>query len=177
MSQLTTYQPTALEVPTPQLKKAAATWMGLVFALCYMGVPFATDALGLFAWSGANFMMGGAGFVAMLALTWAAISVKRPRVHLHQDVRDPVIAATAGGLGMWAIIHTVGFGLLTPLYAMAPAELLTFIGMNVVESALFGMMLASFSKNRLQAFVLGAGFQAAFMITSMIALVMGLILI
>ncbi len=50
---------------------------------------------------------------------------------------------------------------------MGTAELATFVGLNIIEMSLIGMMLASFTRSITKAFALGMSFQL---------LVLGLIL-
>ncbi len=109
-------------------------------------------------------MMGGslAAFAITLAVTVSGIAIARPKVSLETTRREPIIAATLGGLVPWAILHNI-LPSLIPFADMTAGSLISFLAVNVLESALFGAMLASFTRSPRRAFALGAGFQLLFM--------------
>jgi len=142
-----------------QLGSAMMVWMSMVFALCYVALPMTAANLGLYSgvWDSLWFNMPG----FMLATFVAAIGAMVLRPTIKTDVaaaRDPVIAAGLGGLLTWGIIHNTS-SILVPFADMGVLELTTFVGMNVVEMGLIGMMLASFTRSTLKAFALGMWFQ------------------
>ena len=105
--------------------------------------------------SNANFALGR-------GVTVGGISMARPRVVVDASHREPALAATAGGLATWALLHN-SLAFLVPFGEMSAPVLASFIAVNVLESALFGVMLASFVRSPGKAFALGAAFQALFM--------------
>ncbi len=159
-----------LEIDKPGLVAgAAAAWMGMTFLLCYVLLPMTRQALGLrYTLSPSLFeeglMLAGSlgAFAVTLGVTVGAIAVKRPTVSLDPARREPILAATLGGLLPWAVLHNI-LPTLIHFDEMSAGVLLSFIGANVLESALFGAMLASFSRSPGRAFALGAGFQVLFM--------------
>lgn len=146
-------------LPALRMGGAMATWLAVVFGVCYIGAPLLLAGLGLSAGALAMFPysligFGGAGLLAMLVAM-----VIRPKVSLTlAGPRDPVIAATLGGLTSWAIIHNTNV-LLMPFAAMTAPHLALFAAANVLEMALLGMMFASFTRSKVVAFTLGALFQ------------------
>ena len=150
-----------------ELAKAAVAWMSATFALCYLAVPTALTALGLRPWASVSpledsaRMVGDLGGFALVVLgTLAGLALLRPSVKVQQAQRDPVVAATAGGLLTWGVLHNV-LPWLLPFAEMGAAPLAAFVAANVLESLLFGLMLGSFVRSRAAAFALGAGFSAA----------------
>ena len=174
-----------LEIDKPGLiAGAAAAWMGVTFLLCYVLLPMTRQALGLrYTLSPSLFeeglMLAGSlgAFAITLGVTVGAIAIKRPTVSLDPARREPILAATAGGLLPWLVLHNT-LPTLIHFDEMSAGVLLSFIGVNILESALFGAMLASFSRSPGRAFALGAGFQLLFMslgvILTDIALAVGL---
>lgn len=147
-------------VPAPALAGAVSGWFAIVFAVCYLALPLGATMLGLYSGMLANLIPNTLALGLMALLTTAmAISV-RPKIVTNVAARrDPVIAAALGSLAMWAGGQEF-LPQLQALSAMPLWESLTFVGMNVVESSLFGMMLASFVRTPARAFALGAAFQA-----------------
>lgn len=138
---------------------AMVTWLTAVFCLCYVVLPVGLSVFGALPqmfvfqnlwYSLPTFAM--AGFVAV-----AAILAVRPRIRLGGP-RDPVLAATIGGLGVWALAENFA-GPFVPFAMMGPAHLAGLVALNVVEMFLLGTMLASLTRSTALAFVLGAGFQ------------------
>ena len=148
-----------VHVNTRQLGSAMLAWMTLVFGLCYVALPMTAANAGLYsgAWDSLAFNMPA----FMLASMVAAVGAMVMRPTIKTDVgaaRDPVVAAGLGGLLTWGVIHNTS-SILVPFAAMGSAELATFIGMNVIEMGMIGMMLASFTRSTVKAFALGMWFQ------------------
>lgn len=157
-----------------RLAGAVTAWMSLTFLLCYIGLPMARAGLGL-SINSLNVMMGTAvasfgGLLGVMALTLLGIAAIRPAAQLKVDP-DRVLAATSGGLLVWGLLHNILPGLLT-FSDMASGELLSFIGSNIIENALFGVMLASMARTGRGAFTLGVTFQAALFLFSYAAMFM-----
>ena len=158
---------TPVDIRPRHLGSATAAWLLGVFALCYIALPMAAASVGLFTefWSHVIFNLPGFALAALV--TAVGVMVARPKITTDvRATRDPVIAATSGGLLTWAIVHNLS-AVLLPFAAMGTAELATFIGLNIIEMSLIGMMLASFTRSITKAFALGMSFQL---------LVLGLIL-
>jgi len=133
--------------------------MAGVFGLCYVALPLAASSVGLYSdfWSHLFFNLPAFGLASVVAAIGAMVA--RPTIRTDTRARrDPVIAATAGGLLTWAILHNLS-ALLTPFAQMEPLHLATFVGLNIVEMGLIGMMLASFTRSTVKAFALGMWFQ------------------
>ena len=92
-------------------------------------------------------------FVAIVA-----VLMERPRIDLSKHAHSPVLAATAGGLGVWALIHNLS-AFLVPFAEMSFLEFASLLGINIIEMGMIGMMLASFTKRSDVALALGGGFQ------------------
>jgi hypothetical protein len=151
------------QVPVPREKLAAAAtaWMLLVFALCYVAIPLGIEAAHL---RDAQMFLLPAD-IRGLGVVWAMlmgfIALVRPQVRLDGRI-DPILSATAGGFFVWALLHNV-LPFLTPFVQMPLDFLVAFVLANVLESGLFGAMLASLVPSRRAAFLLGALFQIVFM--------------
>lgn len=146
--------------PPSALMGAMLAWMSVVFGVCYVVLPATAGALGLFTGVIESFMFNMPAFVLSSLIAVVAGVALRPKMRLDwSGPRDPVLSAASGSLLLWAIIHN-STPLLRPFASMGGAELVTFVGMNIVEALMIGMMLASFTKSRAAAFALGAGFQA-----------------
>ena len=147
------------QLPVRTLGGAMAAWLSLTFGLCYVALPSMLAIAGLNTGVISGFWYSLPAFaLAGLAAT-IGVLVARPRVELDlTSPRDPVIAATLGGLGVWALVHNTS-SMLVPFTAMSPVELATFLGMNVLEMSLLGMMFASFTKRTSVALAMGGGFQ------------------
>ncbi len=148
---------------------AASVWMMGTFLLCYLLLPVAQVLLGVSSQSIFEVMITGVAsalaFLPMLAVVVMGIVVLRPRLSLNTDVRDTALAATAGGLLIWTILHNTLPGLIW-FGTMELSSLLSFIGANIIESALFGVMLASVVRTARAAFTLGLLFQGLFLLLS-----------
>lgn len=134
---------------------ATAAWFALVFGLCYVALPALTEVTGLHRGLLQTAPVAALSFGATAFATAVAASVIRPTL---DGARDPVAAATLGGLLSWAALHHSS-ALLRPFWAMGAVELATFLALNVLELFLVGSMLASLTRSRLAAFGLGAGWQ------------------
>ena len=151
------HQPRRL--PVRALGGAMASWLTLTFGLCYVALP---ALLAIVGWNtgviaGISFSLPAFALAAFVVVI--GVLVAQPRIQLSAaQPRDPVVAATLGGLGVWAVVHNTS-SLLMPFTSMSPLELLSFLGLNVLEMTLLGMMFASFTKRTGVALALGGGFQ------------------
>lgn len=148
-------------VPSPkQLGRAVLGWHVGVFGLCYMLLPALMDSVGMDLNIG---LLPSAFSVGAVALAlFAGVRLFKPEVRVPRDLRraprDPVIAATAGSFLSWLVMHNT-LPLLEHLPQMPLITALGFTAVNVVESALFGTMLASFTRRTLAAAALGVAHQ------------------
>ena len=154
-------------VPTlRQVATATSAWMVGVFALVYGLLTWIVSATGLYPGLTAGWQADIAAFGGMLVLVLGLLVVLRPRIEVPRfapvQSRDPVRWAFLGGFGSWVIAHST-LPMLWPLQDMPGEQLAAFVALNVVEHALFGMMLASFVKTRRAALALGAGFAMSFL--------------
>lgn len=146
-------------VPARALAGAMLSWFAAVYALCYLVLPTATTLLGLYEGITSSLIPNTFAFVTMAILSTALAVAIRPAVKLTTSTRrDPVISAAVGSLLVWAIGHEM-LPILQPLTEMPLIEGVSFLGINVVESGMIGMMLASFARSPVKAFALGAAFQ------------------
>lgn len=152
-----------------RLAGAAAVWMGGTFALCYLLLPLARAGLGLSAQSAGSVAVVAACSALSLVGLWmvatVGLVVRKPVVSLEDDHRDRAATATVGGLLVWSVAHNVLPGLI-PFGAMESGELLSFFAANVIENALFGVMLASVAKTVRGALSLGVLFQGFLLLSS-----------
>jgi hypothetical protein len=152
-----------------RLAAAAAVWMGGTFALCYLMLPLGRIGLGLSTQSiGSVALVAACSALSLIGLWMFAtlgLVVRKPVVSLEEDHRDRAVTATVGGLLTWAILHNVLPGLI-PFGAMEAGEMLSFLGANVIENALFGVMLASVAKTVRGALSLGILFQGFLLLSS-----------
>jgi hypothetical protein len=149
----------ARQLPTRPLAVAMTVWLSTVFAACYVGLPLLLAMTGLNQDILTSSIFSFPAFVMASFVAVVGASIARPEIRL--DVagrRDPVLSATIGGLGVWALVHNTS-DLLVPFSAMTGPELISFVGLNVVEMVLLGMMFASFTRSKAVALVLGGGFQ------------------
>lgn len=149
----------ARTVPTRALVGAVGTWFALIYALCYVVLPTAGAALGLYSNLVPNLIVNTIALAPAALITMALVAASQPTVVTNlRASRDPVIAATAGSLLAWlGLVETVD--VVQPLSGMPWYEALTFLGFNIVEQGMLGMMLASFTRSPAKAFALGAAFQ------------------
>lgn len=146
-------------VPARALVGAIAAWFGLVYALCYVALPATASMLGLYSNLIPNLVVNTLTLIPAAGITMGLAALVQPEIVTHlRAKRDPVIAATLGSFLVWlGLVETVSA--IQPLTAMPWYEAITFFGLNVVESSMFGMMLASFVRTPGRAFALGAAFQ------------------
>jgi len=153
------------ELPPRAFAKAAVAWIGGVFALCYLALPalfqalrlspeplwlgFAGDLVGFFA-------LGGGLLSALVMRSWGRGPLQVHLADLAESDRIP--AAAAGGLMLWGLAHNALPGLM-PFAQMGWAYLGAFVGANVLENLLFGVLVATLSASRAGAFVRGAAVQ------------------
>ncbi len=156
----------ATEVPAARLTQATGVWLGLTFLLSYFLLPgvsamLGTGGSGIFAFwpQYPAFLLVGAYVVSLVALT-------RPQIRVGGPSRDPVLAASLGSLGVWALLQQT----LLPFGLMSTTGLVSLLLINVVESVMLGTMLASFTDRAGRAFTLGAGFQLALYVFSLVIL-------
>lgn len=155
-----------LRVDTGRFLAAATVWSLGAFALCYVLIPTLMSLGGLrpflLPWTlpGAvvSFIATWAGTAAILGLRGRAqgglpVSTEA----LGQG--DHLAAATVGGVLMWGLMHNILPGLM-PFGQMSLAFLLLFGMANLLEMALFGVVLGSTAQDRRGAFAAGAAFQA-----------------
>ena len=142
-----------------ELGGAMIAWFSIVFALCYLLLPTGLALLGLPTTNVLfNLWFMLPAYFAAGLVAWVTALVVRPKVRLDGP-RDPVVAASVGGLGVLVIAqNSLGWPFFT-FSEMSPAMLACFLGMNLVEMTLLGMMFASFTRRPLVAFAVGAGFQ------------------
>lgn len=161
----------ALTAPA-KIASVTTVWMSFTFLLCYLALPMARMGLGLSTQTAAglmtNVLASAAGLMAVFAMFAVGIAALRPSVSVNVDP-DKTLAATAGSLLVWGFLHNILPGLI-PFGEMGAGELLTFTGSNILESALFGVMLASFASTGRRAFTLGAAFQGVFLVLSYLAM-------
>jgi hypothetical protein len=159
--QLQSNVPRAL--PARAMGTAMATWLGLVFVTCYFGLPLLMAGAGLNAGVLAALPYALPAFALASFVAVVGAMVAQPKVRLDwRGRRDPVISATLGGLGVWALIHNTS-ALLVPFGEMTGLELVSFLGLNVLEMSLLGMMFSSFTRRHSVALALGGGFQLLLM--------------
>jgi hypothetical protein len=152
------------EVPTRKFVRAAAAWLGLSFALCYVALPLMIDGAGLR--SAYLPLILPSEIIGMgVASGWLLLRVLRRGWRGSLDLELPALAtddripaAALGGLLMWGLLHNVLPGL-EHMGQMSMAFLLVFGLANVLENVLFGTVLGTIAENRRQAFVMGGTFQ------------------
>ena len=157
--EVTTQRQRPRALPVRAVTGAMFAWLSLVFVTCYLVLPFVLAITGVTGGvlAAAPFSLPAFGMASLVAIVGATLA--RPKIQLDvRGPRDPVISATVGGLGVWAVVHNTS-PLLQPFSAMGPAELASFISMNVLEMGLLGMMFASFTQRKAVALALGGGFQ------------------
>lgn len=150
-------------LPVRSLGAAMATWLGLVFVLCYFAFPLIMAAGGLNSGVLTALPYALPAFAMASFVAIAGAMAANPKVRVDwRGRRDPVISATLGGLGVWALIHNTS-DLLVPFADMTGLELGSFVGLNLLEMSLLGMMFSSFTRRRSVALALGGGFQLLLM--------------
>jgi hypothetical protein len=147
------------DLPVRAITGAMFAWLSLVFFTCYLVLPFALALSGVTSGvlAAAPFSLPAFAMASLVAIV--GVTIARPRVQLDvRRPRDPVLTATLGGLGVWALVHNAS-SFLQPFAAMSTAELASFVSMNVLEMGMLGMMFASFTQRKAVALALGGGFQ------------------
>jgi hypothetical protein len=147
------------QLPIRALGGAMASWLALTFGVCYVALPALLAIVGLNSGviEALSFAFPAFGMASLVAIVGALVF--QPRIRLDTlGPRDPVLAATVGGLGVWAVVHNTS-SLLQPFLEMGPFELASFLALNVLEMSLLGMMFASFTRRTGVALALGGGFQ------------------
>ena len=138
---------------------AMATWFTGIFALIYVAAPLAMATVG---WTGAigSLFPNAVAMLLTAAGIFTVLESTRPEMVLHRNL-DPVLPVAAGSFAAWAWLHnSVGF--LRPFADFGTAELATFMALNGLEFTLFGMIFATFVRTRMGGFILGFGFQVAY---------------
>jgi hypothetical protein len=147
------------ELPVRAITGAMFAWLSLIFFTCYLMLPLALAVSGVTSGvlAAAPFSLPAFAMASLVAMIGAAVARPQIQLDVHRP-RDPVLSATIGGLGVWAVVHNTS-SLLQPFAAMSPAELAGFVSMNVLEMGMLGMMIASFTQRKAVAVALGGGFQ------------------
>jgi hypothetical protein len=163
---LATREAAALVTPLPiaTLNTAVATWSIGVFGLCYVAIPWLLSLLGIVG-DGLSHVatdMVGAAITVLPALLLVAIG--RPSVRAADVSRAATIAATASGFAVWAALHNTLPGL-ARFNELGVVGLPVFVAVNLLESALWGVMIGSVSRGIGKAFVFGGLFSGSLMIT------------
>ncbi len=173
-SMLSSFEPAAtstssVAVAPATLTAATASWLAITFALCYVTLPSVFATLGLGGLGVLGFWPQFPAFILASLIAVAGIAWFKPRVDLAQTGgRDPILAATLGGLGVWFFVQNA---FLMPFGLMEGVSALTLLLGNVIEMTLLGTMFASFTKRPGTALALGAGFQlSVFALTIMVIL-------
>ncbi len=163
---------TPQRVATAPLVSAMTGWFSLILLTTYVAAPLTRGAMGLLDNVAGHMLFNIPAFMLTAFVVTISAAVLQPAVRLHPDApRDPVLAATGGGLLTWALLHNLS-PLLQPFTQMTSPELLSFLAVNVVEMGLIGVMLASFTRSSMKAFALGALVQAL-----MLGMVSGLLIL
>jgi len=160
-----------LVVTQRQVLTGTAAWMSAVFVAIYGVLTVALDVSGLYPGLREGWQADTAAFGVMLVGTLGVVALLRPRIELPRFGptvnRDPVRWAVAGGFGAWLVAHNLVPGL-WPLTEMPTSQAVSFTALNLLESTLFGVMLASFVETRKAALALGTLFSLAFLSTWMV---------
>ncbi len=158
--------------PTGRLLAAATVWATATFLLCYVAIPIGYSVMGLRAfvlpWVLPSHMLAFA--FTWIVTTAAMLTLASRRGGVDVDLHglggsDRIPAAMLGGLVVWGLLHNLLPGLM-PFGAMSLSFLGAFMLANIVENALFGTLLATFTKSRRGAFAAGAAFQTAFALSA-----------
>ena len=159
-----TVQTSAALTQPAKIIAAISVWTAFTFFISYLTLPFVRALLGMSSFSLFD-VIGGVftglgGLLVVMPLLWFLVAIRRTRLATHVSP-DQALAATTGSLMVWGLLHCILPGL-TPFGEMGMVELGSFLGSNIIESALFGVMLAAFSTTGRQAFSLGMLFQTVF---------------
>ncbi len=149
-------------IPKPlALQKATGAWMGLTFGLGYVVLPALAGLTGIFPGLLSGAFAGGAAYGITTGLLIVAIGKLKPAVRIPRagvTVKDPFVVATLAGFGTWAVLHNV-LGALAPFSSLGLGELASLVGINVIETAMLGLMLGSFTRSRWKAAALAVAVQ------------------
>lgn len=146
-------------LPIRRLSGAMAAWLALTFGVCHVALPALAISLGVDAGVLGSFWYAMPAFALASLTAVIAVVAAGPAIRLHlTSPRDPVIAATLGGLGVAAVVQNTS-GLVVPYSSLGPWELAAGLWLNVLEMSLLGMMFASFTRRIDVALALGGGFQ------------------
>ncbi len=146
------------ELPVRALGGAMAAWLALTFGLCYVVLPAIAAITGVNPGLINTFWFDLPSFAIVSFVTIVAALVERPRIDLSKNARSPVLAAMLGGLGVWAVVHNTS-PFLVPFADMSAVKFTSLLGINIIETGMIGMMLASLTKRADVALALGGGFQ------------------
>jgi hypothetical protein len=150
-------------LPPRAMGAAMASWLSLIFIACYFVGPLLMAGVGLNAGVLAALPYALPSFALASFVAIVGAMVAQPKIRLDwRGRRDPVISATLGGLGVWALVHNTS-DLLVPFSDMSALELGSFVGLNLLEMSLLGMMFSSFTRRHSVALALGGGFQLLLM--------------
>lgn len=149
---------------TSHVQNASAVWMCIAFWVCYVMLPIGASITGLYEGLLKNLWPAIPAFVLMLAGTMLALQVVAPRVRVPRRDKvlvEPYWAAMGAHFLTWMVLQNSVAGL-RHFSDMNGLEALTLVGINLVESTLFGLMLGSYARKPGVAVALGVAFQAAF---------------
>jgi cation transport ATPase len=157
---------------TSSVLAVSTAWISFTFMLCYLALPLLRTGLGLSSQSMvgilATTLTSAAALVVVVPLLWSALVRRRSSMAVNVNP-DHILAATSGSLLVWGLLHSILPGLVT-FDMMGLAELTTFVGANIIESSMFGVLFASLAKNGRHAFSMGALFQTLFLGLSYLSL-------
>jgi hypothetical protein len=152
-----------------RLALATVAWLGWVYALCYVALPSAGWMLGI-GGSLDTALPSGVAWVGGAVVVAFAVLLRRPSV-AADGRRDPIAAATLGGLAAWAIAENT-LPVFQPFSAFGWGQLAWFAAHNLLEMGLLGAVWASLTRRPAVAFALGAGFQL--LVTGVTALLLAI---
>lgn len=159
-------------VESRRLVGPIAGWMLGAGLLAHGALPYLAALLGVFPgiWLTAS-ATWAAGWTTIALALIAFVSSTRRSVVIPRDLsagRDPVLSALAGSLAMWAVVVNVGL-FFTPLWAMPASYALTLALLNVVESSLLAVVVASLFRTRRGAFVAAGALQGLGLLATAVA--------
>ncbi len=146
------------EAPESSVHLALATvaWMAAVCALTNVALPAAGSLVGA-QWSLVAAIPAVVAWATSAVVVACALLVLRPKVPADGQ-RDPLLAATAGGLAVW-VLASNALPVYQPFAALGWGELGWLTALNLLEMGLLGAVWASLTPRPTVAFALGAGFQ------------------
>jgi hypothetical protein len=149
---------------TSHVQNASAVWMCITFWVCYVMLPIGASITGLYEGLLKNLWPAIPAFIGMLAATMLALQVVAPKVRVPRRDKvlvEPYWAAMGAHFLTWMVLQN-SLGGLRHFSDMNGLEALTLVGINLVESTLFGLMLGSYARKPGVAIALGVAFQVAF---------------